>query len=114
MSITIGTRLCVVQQWGGIPNSLRWLSAGDRLGQGCGYVVLSLSGDLAARTPLLEATPMLEKERHASVLTASSDLEYAGALHRRSALAGFAGDDDPVNLVDVQVGQPSNERFAVE
>lgn len=58
-----------------------------------------------------QPTPLLEEEGHVRCDALISDRARPFGLDRAGAGAAFAADDDPVDAVEVEVGNRANQRF---
>ena len=90
---------------------LAFLISGSGKTQAGGHLVPGSAFEGAPGSFLLDAAPLLEKERDSRPQALIADSGHPGRLERTRARAGFAADDDPIDAAQVQVLQWANQRL---
>src|SRR5690606_2232310 len=73
-----------------------------------------LTLQISSRVALPYPSPLLKEERRAGGFALLLDLEHPFTFHGARAGAGFAADDDPVDVVEGEFGKRAEERLAGE
>ena len=60
---------------------------------------------------LEHTTPLLEKERHAIARALVADISHPSGLHRAGAWPRFAADDHPIDSLELNVRQRTEQRL---